>query len=138
MFWGNFKCIGCSLRNAKKQIKKKQCILTGSLIRDLIRINFLMQWDYPSDQFCKRQLSKSPKGLLLVNFKSITNPGSVSGQEALTLLALSGRRQRKSIRSWKHQELQRGVLCSQSCFPTLHIILIYPLPLLFSVGEPGP
>lgn len=45
-----------------------------------------------SDQFSKRQLSKSTKDLLLVNFKSITNPGSVSGQEALTLLALSGRR----------------------------------------------
>lgn len=138
MFWGNFKCIGCSLRDAKNQIKKKHCTLTGSLIHDLVRIHFLTQWDNLSDQFSKRQLFKSPEGLLLVNFKSITNPGSVSGQETPTLLTLSGRRQSKSIRSGKHQELQWGLLCSQSCFPTLYIILIYLLPLLFSVDEPRP
>lgn len=45
MFWGNFKCIGCSLRDAKKQIKKKHRILTDSLMCDQVRINFLMQWD---------------------------------------------------------------------------------------------
>lgn len=62
---GNFKCTGCSPRDAKKQIKKKHHILTSSLIWDLVKINLLMQWDYPSDLFSKRQLSKGPKSVLL-------------------------------------------------------------------------
>lgn len=102
----------------KSKLRKKHCILTGSLTCYLLRINFLMQWDYLSDQFSKRQLSKSPKGLLLVNFKSITNPGSVSGQEALTLLVSSGRKQEEKhqlVRSQKHQ----GASAGSRLFPVL-------------------
>lgn len=101
----------------KGNLRKKHGILTGLVICDLVRIRFCMQQDYLSYQFFKIQLSKSPQAILLVNLKSITNPGCVSGQEALTCLALSDRRQRKSIRSQKHQELQWRVLCWQFCFP---------------------